>query len=64
MKIQLYRTKIREVCNTLAENSYKFKQNQTNNIPHIMHRTYRFENLIKKNEGQMNAKVRKYANVK
>ena len=29
-----------------------------------MHRTYRFENLIKENEDEMNAKVQKYANLK
>ena len=30
----------------------------------MMQRTHRFENLIKQNESQMNAKVRKYGNVK
>ena len=29
-----------------------------------MHRTYRFENLIKENADEMNAKVQKYANLK
>ena len=30
-----------------------------NNMRHIMRITYRFENLMKSNEGQRNAKVRK-----
>ena len=33
-------------------------------MPHTRSRTYRYENLIKKNKGQMNAKVRKYANIR